>query len=201
MASSFVWPGTARTACSRRFGTTTISTSIVHNTAVARQPDSWSELTVDGTTFPRTKIGAVPYAIEAEHAKSASAVTGEQASTLTQLKATVTSLQQSQGMSTPPPIPPPAPSLKYRFVRDGAGCSYAARLNSTVCQCEAGEILVSPGAWAGPNGALNASRHQIAPDVPSASDADRAREWTFSCVTLSGEPVQCQFVQAMCMKL
>lgn len=39
--------------------------------AVKAQPDLWLETTVDGAALGRTKLGAVPYAIEADHATSA----------------------------------------------------------------------------------------------------------------------------------
>jgi len=39
--------------------------------AVKAQPDLWLETTVDGTGLGRTKLGAVPFAIEAAHATSA----------------------------------------------------------------------------------------------------------------------------------
>jgi hypothetical protein len=39
--------------------------------AISDNPDVWSELEVDGVPFGRTKLGAVPYAIEAQHALTA----------------------------------------------------------------------------------------------------------------------------------
>lgn len=46
---------------------------------------------------------------------------------------------------------------------------------------------------------LNASRHQIGPDT-DARDAERAREWTVSCLDAANQPVRCPFVQAICLK-
>lgn len=43
----------------------------VCTTAVSASPDLWLEATVDGTSLGRTKLGAVPYAVEAAHAASA----------------------------------------------------------------------------------------------------------------------------------
>jgi len=39
--------------------------------AVRANPELWAELQVEGTTFPRTKLGAVPYALEAGRATGA----------------------------------------------------------------------------------------------------------------------------------
>ena len=39
--------------------------------AVRMQPDVWLETTVDGTKLGRTKLGAVPFALEANHATTA----------------------------------------------------------------------------------------------------------------------------------
>jgi hypothetical protein len=39
--------------------------------AVRANPELWSELQVDSTTFPRSKLGAVPYALEAGRASGA----------------------------------------------------------------------------------------------------------------------------------
>jgi hypothetical protein len=64
--------------------------------AVRMQPDLWLETTVDGTKLGRTKLGAVPFALEANHATTAdsasSADTAEAAGG--ELKATLDSLTQ-----------------------------------------------------------------------------------------------------------
>jgi hypothetical protein len=168
--------------------------------AVSNNPDTWVELTVDGTTFPRTKVGAMPYALEAGHAKSASAVSGPQAETLTELAASVAALKASLASGPAAPVPAPAaPKLSYRFISEGAGCAYLADFNATRCTCEPGEIVVSPGGWAGPTGVLNASRFERAADE-EATDIDRSRIWTISCLTLTGAPLHCIGVQALCVK-
>lgn len=45
-------------------------------TAVGDNADLWLEATIDGTSLGRTKLGAVPYAVEANHAASANAAAG-----------------------------------------------------------------------------------------------------------------------------
>jgi hypothetical protein len=41
-------------------------------TAVQTNPNLWAEVSVDGNAFPRSKVGAVPYALEARRAAGAS---------------------------------------------------------------------------------------------------------------------------------
>jgi len=164
--------------------------------AVANNADSWVELSVDGTAFPRSKVGAVPYAIEADHAKAASSVTGPQADTLTKLSSSVAALQTSAGNGSLPATS----MLAYRFVAVGSGCDWLPDFAATRCTCEPGEIIVSPGAWGGPKGVLSASRFERSPNE-TATDRERARIWTFSCLSLTGEPIQCIGVQALCIKV
>lgn len=44
--------------------------------AVRANPELWAEVQVEGTVFPRSKLGAVPYALEAGRAVSAAGATG-----------------------------------------------------------------------------------------------------------------------------
>jgi len=168
--------------------------------AISNNPDTWVELTVDGTTFPRSKVGAMPYALEADHAKSASTVSGPQAETLTRLSAAVAALQAAAAPAEPAPAPAPAVTkLSYRFVSEGAGCEYLPDANATRCTCEPGEVVVSPGGWGGPKGVISASRFERSPTETATVD-ERARIWTMSCLSLTGEPIHCIGVQAFCVK-
>jgi hypothetical protein len=165
---------------------------------VANTPDTWIEVTVDGTVFPRSKVGAVPYAIEADHSKSATALTGEQAQEINKLSATVASLQATVA-TLGKPAAPVVPTLKSRIIKEPTDCVYNAAANATVCSCAVGEVIVGAGAWAGLGGAINASGHQDRGG--DANDADRKRIWTLSCATFANEPVPCQFVQATCISI
>ncbi len=64
-------------------------------TAVRANPNLWAELIVGSTPLPRRKIGAVPYALEADHAVSAttaSAAGGGLASSISSLQSNVDGL-------------------------------------------------------------------------------------------------------------
>lgn len=43
--------------------------------AIHANPDAWIEVFVDGASLGRTKLGAVPYALEADHARAADSAT------------------------------------------------------------------------------------------------------------------------------
>lgn len=62
--------------------------------AVGAQPDLWLEPTINGTSPGRSKLGAVPYAIEANHALSAESGAGALAAQLTAMQATIDGLNQ-----------------------------------------------------------------------------------------------------------
>ena len=75
-------------------------TAVVH----ANQ-DLWIDVLIDGASIGRTKVGAVPYAIEADtaqHAAAASAAAGALATTITTLQTAVQTLQTTVGTLTCP---------------------------------------------------------------------------------------------------
>jgi hypothetical protein len=69
-------------------------------TAVRLNPDLWAEVLVDSTTFTRTKLGAVPYAMEAGRAAGAS---GPLATRIATVEALARPKQVVIGGRTPPP--------------------------------------------------------------------------------------------------
>jgi hypothetical protein len=64
-------------------------------TAVGAHADAWADVLVDGSDTGRTKIGAVPYAVEANHASSADTATN--ASNITGVAALKTLFTGTQG--------------------------------------------------------------------------------------------------------
>ena len=73
--------------------------------AVREEPDVWAGVSFEGndgvtrTLEGRSKIGAVPYALEADHAVNASNAAGALASSLQALTASVQALEQGRGPS------------------------------------------------------------------------------------------------------
>jgi hypothetical protein len=72
---------------------------------VRTQPNLWVQVSSGTTAFARTKLGAAPYAIEAERAGAAG---GALAMQLMQLTQQVQQLQQARPTPTPTPTPAPA---------------------------------------------------------------------------------------------
>ena len=68
--------------------------------AISGSADLWVEVQVDGLPLPRTKLGAVPYAVEATHAASAANADGTLASALSALQADVASLKAAPHLTT-----------------------------------------------------------------------------------------------------
>lgn len=96
-------------------------TPIVHST-----PDLWIDVQVDGTSIGREKLGSVPFALEADHAQSASAI--------------VANAPVAAGLTV--------------YTIDGAALVAPCRLATTTgaivdCACPAGSFVVSGGADAG----------------------------------------------------
>ncbi|MDB4976809.1 MAG: hypothetical protein JWN48_5150 [Myxococcaceae bacterium] len=151
----------------------------------------WTELTVDTETMPRSRVGAVPFAVRANTASVAQSLVGEQAQTLSALQAKVDSLPATPTAS--------GGALSYRVITTPSDCVYDASVNSTRCTCLAGEIATSGGAWAGAGNILSASRLDYRPQ-DNVSPAERVRVWSVSCVTPTGNNTPCVYVQAICIK-
>jgi hypothetical protein len=70
-------PTQGKELCSREWNTSTkdgrfeVPLDAVCTNAVHASPNSWVEVEVDGTKLPRTKVSAVPYAVEADRAVKA----------------------------------------------------------------------------------------------------------------------------------
>jgi hypothetical protein len=68
--------------------------------AVKASPDTFVDVLVDGASLGRTKLGAVPYAIEAGHAAGADAATNDLAKQLQQIETDLTALKGNFGTAT-----------------------------------------------------------------------------------------------------
>jgi hypothetical protein len=122
--------------------------------AVNANSDAYVEVVVDGaTSFGRAKIGAVPYAVEADHAvgattavtaASATAVTGSVSSTM---------FRVSSSCSTPMGTP-----------------------HATDCACNAGEVAVAGGGWCGSSGDLIESAN-----IFQSSTSRNLSAWRVQC--------------------
>jgi len=97
--------------------------------AVRANPELWAEVQVEGTTFPRSKLGAVPYAIEAGRAVSAAGATGALEARIAAVEGRAAGRQRVVGSWRPAtpgtseqfsvPCPTPLPSAPIRVVPPG----------------------------------------------------------------------------------
>src|SRR5262249_48869424 len=104
-------------------------------TIVRANPDLWIDVLIDGASVGRTKLGAVPYAVEADHAVSASSAT------------TATTAATASALAAGPV----AGSLMFFNVQGSAiAAPCAINAGSIVdCTCPAGTFVVSGGGDAG----------------------------------------------------
>lgn len=161
----------------------------------------------DDELRPLLQLGTAPYAAFANACGDADTLGGK---TAEQIVASARSTSGGTGVQGPKGDPGPKgdqgpkgdpAALQYRFISKLTGdCGYNTETNATGCSCKVGEIAISAGAWAGAGAVLNASRHQAGPTA-TAIDAERARAWTVTCLTLSGAPVECVEVQVVCLKI
>ena len=95
---------TASTAISLKAGRFAITLPDACTATVKGNPNTWIEVLVEGASLGRTKIGAVPYAVEAGHATSAdsattagnaAAATGALQTTLDQVQAAITAAESN----------------------------------------------------------------------------------------------------------
>jgi hypothetical protein len=142
--------------------------------AVKTNPNLWVQVEIGTVALPRTKLGAVPYAVEADRAAVATNATSAAAA------ATVTN------------------SVRTGLVQFGtANCAPnpSAGPNVTDCRCNADEIAIGGGA-AVANGtdAVTQSRNAF-----NAYGDNRA--WRTSCSSSTGAPVLCGASHAICLKV
>jgi hypothetical protein len=141
-------------------------------TAVHATPDLWLEVFVDGTSLGRTKLGVVPFAVEADHAKNAdNATSATNAANASSLAAAA-----SGGL------------INYQVL----GSALAARCSGTTivdCTCPAGTYLVSGGGETARAGAY-----------VRESRPTNTTTWRTTCTDSSGD-FPCDVFNLLCSRL
>jgi hypothetical protein len=165
----------------------------------ASKTDLYVELTIDddGKPFERTKIGAVPFALEAQHAVSATSAANAAAATRataadhadTAENAVHATTADTAGSATR------AAALNASAITlESTSCTY--RDNSyTDCVCAAGSIAIGGTACAGSGCAGGQPGHLV------ESNWVNARTWRLSCETSGGTRVPCLATQVLCLKV
>jgi hypothetical protein len=161
----------ASTALTLQAGSFSLTLPATCTAAIHASPDLWAELLVDGGSLGRTKLGAVPYAIEADKAAGASgnfAVPGD--------------LTVSGKLSV--------------GLRVSTDCTYSAAGGYTDCTCAAGEYAIGGGGYDSGTNFLQESRNPVATEP-----ATLGLNWRTSCSNSGGARVQCTSPQAICVRL
>jgi len=114
-------------------------------TAVHAKPDLWLEVFADGASLGRTKLGAVPYAVEADHAKSADSATAATNAT-NATNAQVAQLASAVSATVGSTLAGGAPPAGTKFIWQGA---------TFVGTSDATGHLAIPFASAFPNGLVS----------------------------------------------
>jgi hypothetical protein len=148
--------------------------------AVKASPDVWAEVLVDGASLGRSKIGAVPYAVEAGHATKAD---GASAGTF--------SVPGNLAVSGNATV---AGTLSAGF-HWATNCSTTGSL--TTCTCDANEIAIAGGGnptTSSGNGYLSSSRPIIYSSTPTGT-------WEVGCKSDTGAPIACATVDVLCARV
>lgn len=140
-------------------------------TAVHAKPDLWAELFVDGTSLGRSRLGAVPYAVEADKAAGASGNFGVPGSLTVSGDAKVTGTL----------------GVGFRVVTDACVFNTANVLHE--CTCAANEVAIGGGGFGGGTTVLQESRNF------------NGRGWRVACANNLGNRVQCNEASVICARL
>jgi hypothetical protein len=184
-------------------------------TAVKANPNLWVQVQIGLSVLPRSKLSAVPYAVEADRAALAtnatnavtagtanSATTAVTASSATNATNAVnatnatnaTNAANATSAVTAATAGAVTGSLRRSLiVLRTASCIYGSLATLTDCTCNSDEWAVGGGAYAGGQ-SLNESRNPIESD-PSG------RTWRLACITPAGARVQCINPQVICLKV
>jgi hypothetical protein len=170
-------------------------------TAVGANPNVWADVLVDGSDTGRTKIGAVPYAVEAKHTSNADIATnaavaayaadaGHASSADKATSANTATLAQTASALAAGPI---GTGLTV-FSMDGAvnaPCAIASGYAAVVdCTCPSGTFIVSGG------GAANQGVGQFLRESRPTS----ATTWRVTCSSTTAD-VLCYSYNLTCSRL
>jgi hypothetical protein len=167
-------------------------------TAVAANPNVWADVLVDGSDTGRTKIGAVPYAVEAQHATNADnaalanyaadAGHASNADNATFAK-TATTAQTASALAAGP-----ISTGLTVFTMNGsvtAPCAVATGFTAVVdCTCPSGTFVVSGG------GGANSAAGQFVRESRPSSDTT----WRVTCSSSTAD-VLCYNYNLACSRL
>jgi hypothetical protein len=154
--------------------------------AVKATPNLWIDVKVEGASLGRTKLGAVPYAIEAGHARSS-----DQAGSTAEATHAASADNAAEAMV--------AKSIAATAVRVERTCTLKGEANSSThhyCTCAKDEVAIGGGACSGTfctaagDALIGSERVDVDP-----------RSWAVSCRNNAGVRVACASPHAICLKV
>jgi hypothetical protein len=150
---------------------------------INQNKNAWVEVLVGAINMGRTKIGSVPYSVEADHATRADNAAN----------AAVAAAAAPGSFAVPGTLAVAGGGSVGGVLSVGlhasTTCTFNAPLAFTDCVCGANEAALSGGAYSGPGGRLDESR-QVAVDT-----------WRVGCQNSAGTRIQCLYPIAMCARL
>jgi hypothetical protein len=166
--------------------------------AMQTTPDAWAAVTFTGddrvphNIDGRTKVGAVPYAMEAQHAVEAT-------SAKTAAQAMHSASADSAPSAKTADSATVANSLASAAIRiETTNCQYPTPVGlypATDCTCNANEVAISGGAYAGQ------TTYKLSQSVQGVNVGLNLQVWRVSCVddASPGNAVQCAVPFAVCL--
>ena len=149
-------------------------TAIVHSNS-----DLWVDVLVDGASIGRSKLGAVPYAIEADHAVSATSATTATTATTAQTATTIAAGPIAGGLTV------------YTVPGNAIAAPCAVAAGSVIdCTCPTGSFVVSGGGDGG-----SASGRFI-----RESRAITATTWRVTCSNVNADAL-CATYHLLCSRI
>jgi hypothetical protein len=166
--------------------------------AINQNNNAWIEV-LDGTTsLGRTKIGAVPYAVEANHATSADTATTAPNATHASSADTATTATNATNATNATVAAHLAKGAIRVLTLQNGGCVHGSQ--STDCTCGADEIAISGGGFAG--GGPTGNTYWLNESNNGLNMASTANIWRITCVNNEANPaarIDCVAPFALCM--
>jgi hypothetical protein len=151
-------------------------------------PTLWLDVQVDGPSLGRTKLGAVPFALEAAHASNTDHATSADSATSAKKADSATKATSADAATTATV----AAALKSASVHVSTSCIYAS--GTTDCSCPAGETAIGgigcTGIGCGGDGAS-----ALVESAPLGGG-----KWRVSC-QVGGVRAACANPGAVCLKV
>jgi hypothetical protein len=161
-------------------------------TAVKGNPNLWVQVQVGLSVLPRSKLSAVPYAVEADRAALATNATNAVTAGTANSATTAGTATNATNAATAAAV---TGSIRRSLFTVRTSCAYNSTMGGfSDCVCNADEFAIGGGTNAGAGFIIvQESRNPIESD-PSG------RTWRAACVNSTGTRVQCTNPQAVCVK-